>query len=240
MEDSGMPRRLEQYQKLRGSRYACVGSIPFEDDFIGESVLESLPRWKDRWQEKALSGRRWQYTWAAVNGPQALVGMRVLDAGADDVSLQYWYARSGAKVTSMDCCHGALKKAHIEAEAQGLALEYRLHDICMPLDAVYDVVTCLSVLEHIEDWQSALRNLCQAVDFAGYLLLTVDVAMPGATVSYFSPEKLQEAKAIIEACGFLVQGVEDFSNVPQEILVLFCGQNSDQPLTWAGILGRKV
>ena len=58
-------------------------------------------------------------------------------------------------------------------------LNYYQHDLANPLPLEYDVVTCISVLEHmpISVQESALANMCSAVRPGGSLLLTLD--LPG-------------------------------------------------------------
>ena len=236
------------YNVLRGSKMAEAGDLPAGADVIGVAVLESLPHWRDRWAPGEHSGRRWQYTWAAVNAgmpraPHTAPRPKVLDAGADNVSLQYYYARRDCHVTSLDCDPAAIGRAVRAADAQHLTdrMLFLQHDLLTPLAQTYERVLCLSVLEHIEDWQRVARWLAKATAVGGLLVLTVDVAMPGATLPYFTPATLRELRDIVEddRCE-LVGGRGAFDDYPTEPLVRLCGRQYDQPLTWAGLAFRRL
>jgi len=235
---------IVDYPQLSGAKIAENADLPDRADNVGTAILESLPRWPDKWAPDEKSGRRWQYTWATVNTPWPGKprGTEVLDAGADNVSLQYFFANCGAYVTSMDNNGGALVLARAEAKAQGLAdrMAFVLHDLLDPLREIYDIVLCLSVLEHIGHWQTAARNLARAVRIDGSLIITVDVAMPEATLPYFRPPQLLELADVVEAEGFTLIGDRDaLRDYPADVLVNMLGQNQDQPLTWAGLPFRR-
>jgi len=58
-------------------------------------------------------------------------------------------------------------------------LSYLCHDLSRPLSPKYDVITCLSVLEHMpkQVQELALQNMCSAVIPGGCILITLD--LPG-------------------------------------------------------------
>ncbi len=83
-----------------------------------------------------------------------LVEAKVLDVGCGGGLLAEGMASHGADVTGIDRSPKALSVASVHAKSSGIAVDYQENDAetwAQTHEQVYDVVTCLEVLEHVPD-----------------------------------------------------------------------------------------
>jgi SAM-dependent methyltransferase len=117
-------------------------------------------------------GKRWEYPWAVINsGVRA--GMKVLDAGCGNSIFPIYLAKSGCEVTAAD-----LEIDTRLAGIHGVPINYHVGTITdLPFDDdSFDMVFCLSVLEHLPEHETAaaVRELVRVLRPGGRFVVTVD------------------------------------------------------------------
>ncbi len=104
-----------------------------------------------------------------------LTGAHVLDVCCGGGILSEGLAQEGAEVTALDLATDALHAAKMHANEHGLNIDYRLEDI-LPFaeahDGAFDLVTCMEMLEHVDQPQSIVQALAKAVKPGGWVFLS--------------------------------------------------------------------
>ena len=120
----------------------------------------------------AINPARLAYVRQRVGG---LDGKRVLDVGCGGGILSESMARDGARVTAVDPSAEAIETARGHAEGEGLDIDYRVASLDGLREAcpvAVDVVTCMEVLEHVDDPKDAIASMAAALRPGGSLVLS--------------------------------------------------------------------
>ncbi|MET0137990.1 MAG: bifunctional 2-polyprenyl-6-hydroxyphenol methylase/3-demethylubiquinol 3-O-methyltransferase UbiG, partial [Sphingobium sp.] len=107
-----------------------------------------------------------------------LAGRRALDVGCGAGLLCEPLARLGAAVTGIDATPANIEVARAHAERSGLAIDYRAGSVETMEDAPYDIVTCMEVIEHVDDPALFIRHLARMVRTGGLLILSTPNRTP--------------------------------------------------------------
>jgi 2-polyprenyl-6-hydroxyphenyl methylase / 3-demethylubiquinone-9 3-methyltransferase len=125
---------------------------------IDPNEIEKFDRISNRWWD--LSGEmkslhdinplRMEY----INKRRSLNGLNVLDVGCGGGILSEALAAAGAKVTGIDMALSPLKSAKVHSEVSNLKIDYQQSTVenwAQKNPNVYDVVTCMELIEHVPD-----------------------------------------------------------------------------------------
>lgn len=107
----------------------------------------------------------------------ALNGLRILDVGCGGGLLSEPLARLGAQVVGVDASPGNVAAARLHAQAQGVAVDYRLGEPTQVLapGERFDVVLALEVVEHVSDVSAFVSTVAGSVAPGGLLVAsTID------------------------------------------------------------------
>jgi 2-polyprenyl-6-hydroxyphenyl methylase/3-demethylubiquinone-9 3-methyltransferase len=110
-----------------------------------------------------------------VDGIAGLSGKTVLDVGCGGGILAEGMAARGAEVTGIDLGEKALKVAKLHLLESGLKVDYRLiavEDLAREQPDRYDVVTCMEMLEHVPEPESAVRACAELVKPGGWVFFS--------------------------------------------------------------------
>lgn len=103
--------------------------------------------------------------------PHGLQNLKVIDVGCGGGIACEPLARLGASVTGIDASEVAIGVAKDHASAQDLAIDYRCTDL-KDLNETFDLITCLEVVEHVDDLPIFLSNLAARLNPKGLLVLS--------------------------------------------------------------------
>ncbi|MCL6333130.1 bifunctional 2-polyprenyl-6-hydroxyphenol methylase/3-demethylubiquinol 3-O-methyltransferase UbiG [Pectobacterium carotovorum subsp. carotovorum] len=106
---------------------------------------------------------------------EGLFGKKVLDVGCGGGILAESMAREGADVTGLDMGAEPLQVARLHALESGIAVDYvqetvEAHAHTHP--GLYDVVTCMEMLEHVPDPQSVVQACAKLVKPGGHVFFS--------------------------------------------------------------------
>lgn len=117
-----------------------------------------------------LNPVRLKYIETCVGG---LHGRKVLDVGCGGGLLSEAMAQRGAEVTGIDLGPATIEVAELHALGSGVQVRYARESAEMHAQAhagVYDVVTCMEMLEHVPDPQSVMTALSTLVKPGGHVI----------------------------------------------------------------------
>jgi 2-polyprenyl-6-hydroxyphenyl methylase/3-demethylubiquinone-9 3-methyltransferase len=100
---------------------------------------------------------------------------RVVDVGCGGGILTESLALSGAKVTGIDLAEKSLKVARLHGLESGVNVDYRyvsVEKLAVEEPGLYDVVTCMEMLEHVPDPGSIVRACAALVKPGGWVFFS--------------------------------------------------------------------
>ncbi|MDH4215996.1 MAG: bifunctional 2-polyprenyl-6-hydroxyphenol methylase/3-demethylubiquinol 3-O-methyltransferase UbiG [Gallionella sp.] len=104
-----------------------------------------------------------------------LNGKTVLDVGCGGGILSEGMAGLGAKVTGIDLGDKPLQVAKLHLLESGKQVDYRkisVEEFAAERPASYDIVTCMEMLEHVPDPQSAINACAKLVKPGGWVFFS--------------------------------------------------------------------
>jgi 2-polyprenyl-6-hydroxyphenyl methylase/3-demethylubiquinone-9 3-methyltransferase len=104
-----------------------------------------------------------------------LTGQSILDCGCGAGILSEAMAQKGARVVGLDLAHDVIAVAKEHAKDSHLSIEYRCESIQAIASArpeSFDAITCMELLEHVEDPVELLKSCFEALKPGGYLFLS--------------------------------------------------------------------
>ncbi|MCK9388609.1 MAG: bifunctional 2-polyprenyl-6-hydroxyphenol methylase/3-demethylubiquinol 3-O-methyltransferase UbiG [Sulfuritalea sp.] len=112
-------------------------------------------------------------TW--IDGHAGLKGKHVIDIGCGGGLLSEGMAAMGAQVTGIDLSEKALGIARLHLYESGHVIDYRLisaEAMAAESSSLFDVVTCLEMLEHVPDPASTVDACARLVKPGGQVFLS--------------------------------------------------------------------
>ncbi|MGB7404183.1 MAG: bifunctional 2-polyprenyl-6-hydroxyphenol methylase/3-demethylubiquinol 3-O-methyltransferase UbiG [Pacificimonas sp.] len=109
-----------------------------------------------------------------IRGVNWLEGLSCLDVGCGGGILAECLARLGGETTAIDTAEASIEVAKAHAAAQSLAIDYRLTTVAdlASTKGKYDLVTCMEVVEHVDDVPAFLGDLAKLVKPDGVLIFS--------------------------------------------------------------------
>lgn len=105
-----------------------------------------------------------------IDNRAGLAGKRVLDVGCGGGILSEGMASRGAQVTGIDLAEAPLSVAKLHLLESGYAVNYRrvnAEALAEEQTGMYDIVTCLEMLEHVPDPSSTVAACARLVKSGG-------------------------------------------------------------------------
>ena len=105
----------------------------------------------------------------------SLEGKTVVDVGCGGGILAESMAVAGAKVTGIDLGDKSLKVAKLHGLESGVAVDYRTisaEDLAREQPGLYDIVTCMEMLEHVPDPASIVQACSTMVKPGGWVFFS--------------------------------------------------------------------
>jgi SAM-dependent methyltransferase len=187
---TGIPLLTELDEHLQSEDYRR--HVEFNRDFLTRNDA-AMERYGKLWAKDALKlwSRRWEYPFVARrvidfarSRPDQARPFRLLDAGSGVTYFPYFVCAEvpGTEVTCFDSnpsyhpMFEAINRATPAARVR--FVEGMLQK--MPFeDAAFDAVSCISVLEHTDDYSEILDEFRRVLRPGGALVLTFDLSLDG-------------------------------------------------------------
>jgi 2-polyprenyl-6-hydroxyphenyl methylase/3-demethylubiquinone-9 3-methyltransferase len=151
---------------MSGRRYGLDGhSENYDNQEIARFASQAHGWWDLKGQFKALHQIN-PVRLAYVRDRAGLKGRRVLDVGCGGGLLSEAMASAGARVTGIDMVAPALSVARRHAFENGLTVDYQQSTAeawARDRKEIYDVITCMELVEHVPDPAGLIQALARMV-----------------------------------------------------------------------------
>ncbi|WP_347302967.1 bifunctional 2-polyprenyl-6-hydroxyphenol methylase/3-demethylubiquinol 3-O-methyltransferase UbiG [Croceibacterium sp. TMG7-5b_MA50] len=114
-----------------------------------------------------------------IRDARPLAGRSALDVGCGAGLLAEPLARLGAAVTGVDAAPGNIAAAKAHAAGGGLAIDYR-HGELSAVPGIFDLVTCMEVIEHVGDKPAFVAELARHLAPGGLMVLSTPNRTPAS------------------------------------------------------------
>jgi 2-polyprenyl-3-methyl-5-hydroxy-6-metoxy-1,4-benzoquinol methylase len=183
----GIPT-MEEYSAMLGSD--LFQSIESYSDSFLKTHREDLDRYAARWVKDPLHqwSRQWEYPYvvqAVGNFVSSRPGMKtdILDAGSGVTFLPYYLASHHEDVR-IHCCDSDKSLSGIYSAINSKTSQQVEFDVRDRLDLDYpdesfDLIYCVSVLEHIPEFEKTISSFFRVLRPNGCLVLTFDISVYG-------------------------------------------------------------
>lgn len=125
---------------------------------------------------------------------QPLAGKRAIDIGCGAGLVAEPLARLGADVTAIDAAEENVVAAIEHATLSGLDIDYRVGGPAAAAGDLFDLITCLEVIEHVDDP-------------AGFVAALAGLLAPGGLMILSTPNRTTLSKITIVGLGETVGGI---------------------------------
>jgi len=202
MLESGIPT-IDSYNRLIKSDF-FLKIEAFSNEFLRANnrhlidyglrwVPDPLHQWSRQWEYPFVIDKIFEY----INTREPTYQANILDAGSGITFLPY-YILSSFKNTKVFCCdhNSSLSTVFSEINANyETPVEFHPENICRLSfkDDSFDIIYCVSVLEHIEDFKTPIKEFKRLLRKNGILIITFDISLDG-----LSKIPIREAEELVE------------------------------------------
>lgn len=184
----GVPTIKEYEEAIHSDSFLKMEA--FSNQFL-EAVADILVPYSQKWVQDPLHqwSRQWEYAFTLL-GIQASIAnyssngqIHILDAGSGVTFFPYYLANifPNALVTCIDYdpSYGSLFASINKRVSHPVAFSNQdMHNINAP-DSSFDVIYCISVLEHTEDYKTIIQEFKRVLKTNGVLLVSFEISLDG-------------------------------------------------------------
>lgn len=217
--NSGIPT-IGEYQALIKSDL-FIKMETFSNDFIKANELINT-KYNKKWIGDPLHtwSRQWEYPFTYtrilkhinyLNGENKTYN--ILDAGSGITFFPY-FINSNIKSVNIFCCDfdPSLEKVFsVVNKNYPKKIDFNLEDLnkLSFKDKTFDIIYCISVMEHMNDFESVIKEFKRLLKANGILILTFDISIDG--VADIPPSKAEKLLLLLSEYFYLEENIQSKS-----------------------------